>query len=541
MDDATPRVRSTRSVARAAPKRRLATLALGTSWPSFAALAAIFGVLVYLSFHSGGYFPTSYLPAGAAVFTVLAVLLVAHTPRWTFPTSGLVALGCLAGYAAWAGLSTTWSPDPAAALEALELDAVYVGLLALGLIAAGSGRHARLLPWVALAILCIVCGAGLLSRLLPDLIGYEVQIGAISRLSYPLSYWNTYGAMAAMGVVLALGLASDAGGTVFTRALAAAVTVPLGAALWFSLSRASWLALIVGVVALLMIGHRRGSLLVTMAVVGGAVGLVILRARSYEALTENPGSPGTEADGRALLVQIIMMAGFVAAAVAVIAAARRSSDLMRAGRTVFRPIGIGLAVLAVVGAVAVYGAKTTQVEGQTAKRGVSISTWVSKQWDEFLAPTTLVDAGTARLSTAKGTRSDMYRVAIDGFQAHPLKGDGVGGFEVRWFETRDVDETIINAHSLELETLSEMGLIGALLLLGFLVAVGTAAVRSRARPGGMGRSQAASVSAALVVWLVHSSVDWDWQMPALTGVAILLAASLFPEGRKRIRRTRSTA
>jgi hypothetical protein len=32
---------------------------------------------------------------------------------------------------------------------------------------------------------------------------------------------------------------------------------------------------------------------------------------------------------------------------------------------------------------------------------------------------------------------------------------------------------------------------------------------------------------------VHAAVDWDWQVPALTGTALVLAAALFPEGRRR--------
>ena len=34
------------------------------------------------------------------------------------------------------------------------------------------------------------------------------------------------------------------------------------------------------------------------------------------------------------------------------------------------------------------------------------------------------------------------------------------------------------------------------------------------------------IIAALVVWAVHSAVDWDWEMPALTLIALVLAGSL---------------
>jgi hypothetical protein len=42
----------------------------------------------------------------------------------------------------------------------------------------------------------------------------------------------------------------------------------------------------------------------------------------------------------------------------------------------------------------------------------------------------------------------------------------------------------------------------------------------------------------VAVWIAHAMVDWDWQMPALTGAALLLAAAALPIGRSGRRRTR---
>jgi hypothetical protein len=41
-----------------------------------------------------------------------------------------------------------------------------------------------------------------------------------------------------------------------------------------------------------------------------------------------------------------------------------------------------------------------------------------------------------------------------------------------------------------------------------------------------------SVAAAVIVWVVHAGVDWDWQIAALTGTALVLAAALYPERRR---------
>jgi hypothetical protein len=210
----------------------------------------------------------------------------------------------------------------------MQRDLLYVALFGLGLLAAGSGRHAALVGRVVLAVIVGIVGAGLIH-------------GSGGRLSYPLTYWNAFGALAAVGVALAAGMGSDPRAPVAVRALCGAAVVPLADAVYLSLSRGTWLALIVGAVVLLALGARRGSLLLTVAVSGAAATLVILGA---------PLLPLTAAAG---------------AAIAVIAAGRASPLLMQALRRVVRPLLIMLAVVAALVAFAAYVAKAEAVEGRT--------------------------------------------------------------------------------------------------------------------------------------------------------------------------------
>ena len=516
----------------------MARLQVRRTWPSLAACALTAVLLVKLAFASGGYFPTGYLPVGALAFGGLAIVLVAHVPQWTFATHALFAVASLAALTAWTGLSATWSSNSAGGIEDLQADAVYVAIFALSLVAAGSGRHARLIPWTVLGVVVVVCGAGLLSRLSPDLVhGAGNTPGpAGNRLAYPLTYWNAYGAMAAMGIVLAAGLAADAAAPVIARAVAGGTAVPLAVALWFSLSRGSWLALIVGLVVLLAFAHHRGSMLVSLAIVGGASVLAVVRLQSYKVLTDNPSAAGAQGAGHRYLTQLILITLACAVAMGLIAGVRRSVGVMDAGRRMLRPVGLAVLGLVVLVSAVFYVADTQYVEGHAADRGTAISHWVSRQWQDFLTPTTFTSNGSTRLTTAKGGRSDLYRVAIDGFQAHPLRGDGASGFTARWYRERRVLDDVVDAHSLELQTLGELGLVGVVLLLGFLGAILLAGARARRRAGALTRGQATAVIAGFSVWLAHSAVDWDWQMPALTGTALLLGAALFPEGLRRIRR-----
>src|SRR5437879_5796389 len=90
---------------------------------------------------------------------------------------------------------------------------VGAGLLALGLVG-----------WGTLLAIAVIVGAGLLSRIYPHAVPSGPDVGGYAqhRLQYPLSYWNAFGALAAMGALLAGGLAADSHSPIPLRATAAA-------------------------------------------------------------------------------------------------------------------------------------------------------------------------------------------------------------------------------------------------------------------------------------------------------------------------------
>jgi hypothetical protein len=80
-----------------------------------------------------------------------------------------------------------------------------------------------------------------------------------------------------------------------------------------------------------------------------------------------------------------------------------------------------------------------------------------------------------------------------------------------------------NAHSLYLETLDELGLVGMLALLTFLVALLVGAARLVREPEN--RVLGAIAVAALAAEALHSGVDWDWEMPVVVIPVLALAAA----------------
>jgi O-antigen ligase len=123
------------------------------------------------------------------------------------------------------------------------------------------------------------------------------------------------------------------------------------------------------------------------------------------------------------------------------------------------------------------------------------------------------------LSSRAGNRSWYWHVAWQEVSASPVAGRGAGTFELAWLEEQPIPESILDAHSLYLETLAELGLVGLGLLALALAPPLVAALR--------GASGGASAAAAggYVAFLFHAGVDWDWEMPAVTVAGLLCGAA----------------
>jgi O-antigen ligase len=131
-------------------------------------------------------------------------------------------------------------------------------------------------------------------------------------------------------------------------------------------------------------------------------------------------------------------------------------------------------------------------------------------------------ATNARLSDVGSHRFSYWRVAVAVAGDHPIAGAGPGAFAVEWLRRRTIDERVRNAHSLELQTLADEGIVGLALLVAAIVAAGLATAGAL----GADRALAAGPAAAALTWALHAGLDWDWEMPALTLVAIALLGLL---------------
>lgn len=457
-------------------------------------------LVVAFGFQAGGFFPGSV----AVVAVALAIVLVLRITLAERPFAGLSLPLAIAGaglglFAVWTLVSSVWSEAPGRAL--LEYDRVLLYLLAF-LVLGSVVRTQRRVHWAVRGLVLgafVVCLAGLVTRLLPEVWPLIPDL-ATGRLSFPVTYWNAMGLVAALGVIAAFTMSSDADETPLGRVLSAAALPVLATALLLTFSRGAIIAGAAGLLVAVAAGRGRG-LLAALLVGVPSVGLALRAAYDAQALTTGLADAAAIAQGgdAAFVVGACTLGALVGRAVLL------PLDTRLAALRVPRPhlgvrVGMGATVIAAIVVVALLlGAPATlerQYEGFVDNQSVA----APEVRDRLLEP------------SANG-RIDQWRVTRRGFQAEPVAGTGAGTYALLWDRYRPYDAQVEDGHSLYLEVLAELGVVGLLLVLSPVLAI-LAAFAWRAR--GPDRVAGAALLGAGVAWAVHAGIDWDWEMPAVT-------------------------
>jgi hypothetical protein len=429
---------------------------------------------------SGGYSDTARAAAGAAAWLLLAAPAVARPPPRPRSKPALAALAALAALTAWTAASLAWAPLGEPAGEDVQRLLLYLAALAAAIRILREPGPARLAEPLLLAGIAGAVLYGLSERLVPGLVDLTDVLSAGDRLAQPLTYWNGTGAFAALGLVLAAGIAGAPERPAGVRAGAAAAAPVLGLALYLTFSRGGIGAAAAGLAVLLALAPTRAHVRAVVLVAGSAA-VPALATLALPAVAEEASGSGQGAAMLALLV--------VATAGAALLASRPVGEESVLPRV--RLIAAGALLLALAGsAVAV-----TQVERQGGRDDP--------------------EATPGRLASVQSNRYAYWKVAVRTFGDHPLRGAGSGGFQAEWLRERPFREPVRDAHSLYLETPAELGLAGLALIVALLAAVAVAARRAAAAYAGP--------VAALAAYALHAGVDWDWELPALTLVALVLA------------------
>ena len=351
------------------------------------------------------------------------------------------------------------------------------------------------------------------------MVGIQIE----SRLAYPLNYSSGLGAFAAIAAPLCLAATSSARTTV-GQGLAAAALPVVALTMWLTASGLSVGLLAVTLAIFFVLAPDRLPKLVTLLIAGAGSTLLFLAVEQRDALDRGLDTAAAQREGGELeLLILLVCAGVALAHVGVGLAARNAKrpSWLRVSRPVLT--GAAIAIVLVAAPVAV---------------AAGLPAEISDRWQEFKIPAGRDDtsrrqcvARTQLLNTSGSGRYQFWEAAVDANESEPLTGIGPGTFEFWWARNGSYSGVIRDAHSLYLETLGELGIVGFVLIVGFSLAVLImGAVRCWRAPPDLRLGLAAAV-AGCAAFVGGAMVDWTWEIGVFGLVFMVLAAIAVAGGR----------
>jgi hypothetical protein len=450
-------------------------------------LASVTAVTVAaLAVSDGGYGPTTW---GWATLWLLWLTALALVLRGTIRVdrSEVVHAAALATLAIWIGASSLWSDD--AGRSILEVQRVLVYVAAAGALLIVRRNTVSYLIGGVLSGAVVVAAYALATRLVPDRFGGGGAARyAAYRLQEPIGYWNALGILCTMAAILAVCFAAEARSLV-ARALAACAFLVVSCTLYFTFSRGAWLALFVGVFVMVAVSPRRLTIVTTLLALAPTSIVAVWVASGSNGLTREISTAGqTVNDGHRFGVLLLALLPITAGIVTLAAIAQRRLRGSRALRRGYAGTLLVAAAAVVVGIVVTQGGPVAIGE---------------RLRDGFVAPAPRVhDLNDRLLNLSSNGRLDLWSVALDEASRSTLHGSGAGTFERNWLQHRTTGLKVRDAHSLYLETLGELGVVGLALLAVALLAP----------------LRAVALAGVVHTRSARSERTWpSWCMPRLTG------------------------
>ncbi len=445
--------------------------------------------------------------------------------------AALAALGLLA---ALTGLSIAWAVQPEDAWLETSRTLAYVATFGVGL------ALARMTPgrWGAIVDATVVAAAvisayALLTKVFPTALNPDETF---ARLREPFGYWNAVGVMAALGGPGCLWLGARRHGHAAVNALAYPVLGLLLVALLLAYSRGGLLALGVGCAVWFAIVplRLRGATVLGVSALGALLAVTWVFGQTPLSEDDTDLALRETAGHEFGLLLLAIAALLLVAGLAVgFTTARRAPGLETRRRA-------GAALLVVLALVPIGAA----INLTFSERGLggSVSDGFEQLFDPNASAAASPDNGKSRLTAVGSLRARYFADSLEIFAQKPVLGAGAGGFATARPKVRQDELDVRHAHGFVVQTLADLGAVGGAVTLLLVAAWGWAALRATALVRRRGRPRPVvdaelvglrTLLAVVVVFGVHSFVDWTWFIPGTAVPALLCAGWLAGRGPSR--------
>jgi hypothetical protein len=459
------------------------------------AAGALVGAAIFFS-HGSRDGPLLWIGGGAVVAAavVIVAVLAGRLPLPRLERAGFLFVGLLAAFVAWNGVTIVWSVAPDRSWDYFNRGVAYLAFVLLGLaVGAVVPRAPRVVAFLLAGLIGAACFWGLAGKVVPAL--YE-DYGRFARLRSPVGYWNGVALLVAVGLPLALWIASSREHARWLRAAGVVVLYLLTVTLVLTYSRGGILAAVFAVVVYLVLARARVEAITALAIALAAAVPPLAWGLTQPGVGGDFTSRATRVDDGAWFGLIAFLGGLAAFGLAWVTAPRRLAD--RTGRLVVRAAVVaGALVLLTASVVAVTGSEEDVVT-QGAGR---------------------------QLSTGTNNRGTWWREAWETFEGEPLIGIGAGGFEYVHRQLRESKIDVTEPHNLPLQFAAETGLVGVGLFVAAMAAGLLALWRRRGDP------VALAVGLALPTYVFHGVLDYDWDFVAMTAPVLFAAGVVLADGR----------
>ena len=408
--------------------------------------------LFWVAYDNGSYSLASRSTLAIAVWWGFIVAIAFGLwPRTPVPRAAMLVGGLIAALALWIFASLLRTPNAEATFEEFNRASLYLGTFIVVALVSRRTNLGRFADGLAMAVTGVAAVA-LISRLFPgsfpegDLPTFLP--GTVTRLSFPLGYWNGLAIFLALGIPLLLRLALVARSGL-VRGLALTPMPVITAAVYLTSSRGGVATALAGSLVLVVLTERRWAVAAALAAsLRRGCGrdrrtACAGRARERPARDRAGRAPGPERrvahrprvslHRRALRARRAPARGRAA-----------SGKIDRTDRRRRRPRPGAVGIVASIRLRASGGSR--RCRAPTSRRA------------------TVASSKAHLLSGGGSGRWQFWSAALDQWEAHRILGAGAGTYESWWAQHASFSYFVRDAHSLYLEALGELGIVGFLLI-----------------------------------------------------------------------------